>query len=108
MFAPGQLRVAYIGIREIEEYARDCTDIARIMSLHNSDEPSIFTAEEMLELNTRGLVRGDFSSVIGGRKAVPDVRALERVLFDTVYPCPPIKRSHLDGRNTVSPVGTSP
>ena len=75
---------------------------ARMMRLHESNEQSIFTAEDMLQLTTRSLVREDFSAAIGDPKVVPDIQALKRVLFDIIYPCPGTVLPYVGGRDSNS------
>ena len=44
--------------------------------------------DEKLEIVTRCFVREEFGKSFRANEAVPDRQALERVLFDTIYPCP--------------------
>ena len=58
------------------------------MNLHEAYQIPLASDEEKLELVTRCLVRDDFAEIFGEGAAEPNMRALETVLFDTIYPCP--------------------
>jgi hypothetical protein len=45
-----------------------------------------WTAEENVEMAVRVLVKRNFSNLLRNRLSVPDLHALERVLFSIVYP----------------------
>lgn len=59
-----------------------------MMNLDEAYQIPYCTNEEKLEVVTRCLVREEFGEIFGASKAVPNMQALERVLFDTIYPCP--------------------
>ena len=58
------------------------------MDLDQAYRIPFYTDEENLEVVTRCLVREGFGDIFGATKAVPNMQALENVLFDTIYPCP--------------------
>lgn len=58
------------------------------MRLHEPFETPFHTAEEKLEVVTRSLVRRGFGELLGVSEANLNIQSLERVLFDTIYPCP--------------------
>ena len=75
------------GIREVEEKARLCEKFAQTTKLHETSRIPVCT-EEKLEVITRCLVREDFGETLGARGIASNTQALERVLFDRIYPCP--------------------
>jgi hypothetical protein len=58
----------------------------RISRFYKDHANPLWTVEENVEMAVRILLRRDFSKILGGRIASPDLEALEKVLFDTVYP----------------------
>ena len=60
----------------------------RMMNLHEAYKIPFLTNEEKIELVTRRLVREDLDEVFSIGGVVRDRHALEKVLFNTIYPCP--------------------
>ena len=63
-------------------------DSARSMKLYELYIIPFSADEEKLEVATRRLLRENFGNVFRADEAVPNMQALERVLFDIIYPCP--------------------
>ena len=60
--------------------------MARAIRFHEDYKNPFWTEEENIEMATRVLVRGDFSNLLGNSLLLPDLEALEKVLFGVVYP----------------------
>jgi hypothetical protein len=76
-----------IGIPEVELKAKLCRKVVEIPDLATGCENPFLTEDEILEMRTRITVRVTFSDALSGKLSSPDLKALENVLFDLVYPC---------------------
>ena len=63
-------------------------DSNRTIEFSEASRIPFLTEEENIEIFTRCIVREDFGKVFGASEAASHTQALERVLFDTIYPCP--------------------
>lgn len=80
------------GITVIEENARLCKNMVRMMRIYETYRNPFWTEDENVEMTTRVMIRDDFSNLVGKRLSNQDLKSLERVLFGVVYPtlgCPP-------------------
>jgi hypothetical protein len=53
---------------------------------HEGHKIPFWTEEENIEMAARVLVRANFSDLLDGSLPLPDMKALERVLFGLLYP----------------------
>ena len=74
------------GITVIEEKARLCKNMVRMMRIYETYRNPFWTEDENIEMTTRVMIRDDFSNLVGKRLSNQDLKSLERVLFGVVYP----------------------
>ena len=70
----------------IEEKAKLYRGMVRLTRAHEDYKNPFWTEEENIEMAIRFMVRKDFSDLLGNSLLLPDLKALERVLFSVVYP----------------------
>lgn len=73
-------------ISAVEERARSCKDVIREMKFYEAYKNPFWTEDENIEMATRVMIEGEFSSLVGKRLPRPDVKSLKKVLFGVVYP----------------------
>lgn len=70
----------------VEEKAKFCRDMARATLFFEDYKNPFWTMDENIEMVTRVMVRDGFSDLIGAKVSSENLKALERVLFDVIYP----------------------
>jgi hypothetical protein len=75
-----------VAIPAIEEKAMLYRDMARMTRFYEEYENPFWTVEENIEMAVRVAVRGDITDLLSKSLSLPDLQALETVLFDMVYP----------------------
>jgi len=75
-------------VTTIQEKARFFKDQARTKPLREEYKIPFYTQEENIEIYTRSMTRQSLKDLYSEILASSDMQALERVIFDIVYPCP--------------------
>ena len=78
---------SHSAITAVENKARLCREVARTTVFRDQHKVPFYDNEQNIEIITRSMVRKDFVDLLGGSLANSDLRALEKVLFDVIYPC---------------------